>query len=76
VRLDDGRQIDLLDGGARLLVDGEEQTTPGLGEYPDLYREFVDLIDKRQSRIDIAPLRLVADCLLAARRLTVDPVRA
>jgi predicted dehydrogenase len=74
VTLDDGRKVDLLDGGARLLVDGEEQTTPGLGEYPDLYREFVDLIDKRKSRIDTAPLRLVADCLLAARRLTVDPV--
>jgi D-galactose 1-dehydrogenase len=56
------------------MVDGEEHATPGLGEYPDLYREFVDLIDKRKSRIDTAPLRLVADCLLAARRLTVDPV--
>jgi len=74
VALEDGRQVDLLDGGARLLIDGEEQTTIGPGEYPDLYREFVDLIDRRESRVDIAPLRLVADCLLAAKRETVDPI--
>ena len=58
------------------MVDGAEQATPGLGEYPDIYREFVDLIDKRESRVDIAPLRLVADCLLAAKRQTVDAVGA
>jgi predicted dehydrogenase len=74
LELDDGRKVDLLDGGARLLIDGNEQVTPGPGEYPDIYRQFVDLIDKRGSLVDIAPLRLVADCLLAARRLTVDPV--
>ena len=74
VTLEDGRQLDLLDGGARLVIDGEEQTTVGPGEYPDLYREFVDLIDARESRVDVAPLRLVADCLLAARRLSVEPV--
>ena len=37
----------------------------GPGEYPDIYRTFVDLIDERRSLVDVAPLRLVADCLLA-----------
>ena len=36
----------------------------GIGEYPDIYREFVDLIDERRSDRRRRPLRLVADCLL------------
>ena len=50
------------------------QADDGIGEYPDIYREFVDLIDERRSQVDVAPLRLVADCLLrrTARR-RADP---
>ena len=40
------------------------QRRRGIGEYPDIYRTFVDLIDERRSLVDVAPLRLVADCLL------------
>ncbi len=64
----DGGSIALLDGGARLLVDGEEQGTPGLGEYPDIYRSFAELIDAGESHVDVVPLRLVADCLLVGSR--------
>jgi len=46
----------------------------GAGEYPDIYAKFVDLIDERRSLVDVAPLRLVADCLLVGRRTTVDAV--
>ena len=42
--------------------------TTGIGEYPDIYRTFVDLIDERRSLVDVAPLRLVADCLLVGSR--------
>ena len=38
------------------------------------YRVFADLIDEHRSHVDVAPLRLVADCLLAGRRKTVEPV--
>ena len=65
-----GASVTLLDGGSRLIVDGEEQATPGLGEYPDIYRRFAELIDERQSQVDIIPLRLVADCLLVGSRRT------
>jgi hypothetical protein len=34
----------------------------------------VQLIDERRSEVDVAPLRLVADCLLAGRRVAVEPV--
>lgn len=70
----DGQNILLTDGGARLFVDGHEQTTGGLGEYPDIYRRFVDLIDQRKSDVDVRPLRLVADCLLVGKRTSVEAV--
>jgi D-galactose 1-dehydrogenase len=72
----DGHTVRLEGGGARLLIDGQSSSDLGAGEYPDLYNEFVDLIDQRQSKVDVAPLRLVADCLLAGSRTIVDPVPA
>ena len=68
IRTVDGQQVRLENGGSRLLIDGEHQPTSGIGEYPDIYREFVELIDERRSHVDVVPLRLVADCLLAGRR--------
>ena len=69
---EEGRQLRLEAGGSRLLIDGDEQHQAGLEEYPDIYRQFVDLIDERRSLVDVAPLRLVADCLLAGRRHMVE----
>ena len=68
----DGIELRLDGGGERLTIDGHAQAAPGPGEYPDLYREFVDLIDHRRSRVDVVPLRLVADCLLTGRRHMVE----
>ena len=75
IRTTDGRAVKLTEGGSRLFVDGEERTVTGLGEYPGIYREFVDLIDQRRSLVDVRPLRLVADCLLASRRRQVEAVQ-
>jgi predicted dehydrogenase len=72
ITAEDGTSLRLEAGGARLLIDGEEQQHPGLDEYPGIYRQFVDLIDERRSLVDVAPLRLVADCLLAGRRHMVE----
>ena len=69
-----GRSVRLTDGGARLSIDGADQPASGPGEYPDIYREFVDLIDERRSSVDVRPLRLVADCFLASSRRIVEPV--
>ena len=74
IRTVDNITVLLEDGGARLFIDGSEQPLDGPGEYPDIYREFVDLIDERRSSVDMRPLRLVADCLLASRRKIVEPV--
>jgi D-galactose 1-dehydrogenase len=70
----DGANLRLEKGGERLFVDGTEQASQGPGEYPDIYRHFVDLIDERRSYVDIAPLRLVADCLLVGRTGAVEEV--
>ena len=76
IRTADGAELRLENGGSRLLIDGAEQAAAGLGEYPDIYREFVELIDAGRSHVDVAPLRLVADCLLAGRRHGVEAAPA
>lgn len=72
----EGTTVRLENSGAKLFLDGKESSDTGIGEYPDIYRTFVDLIDERRSLIDVAPLRLVADCLLVGSRTIVDPVKA
>jgi predicted dehydrogenase len=70
----DGTELRLEGGGSRLILNGDVQQDEGPGEYPDIYRKFVDLIDQRESLVDVAPLRLVADCLLVGRSHRVEPV--
>lgn len=72
VTTDDGRVIDLLDGGARLVVDGEDRPTGDKAEYPDIYRRFAELVECGESQIDSVPLRLVADCLLVGSRHSAE----
>lgn len=74
VETNDGVCVRLENGGSRLIADGKSSEDDGPGEYPDIYRAFVDLIDERRSLVDVAPLRLVADCLLVGRRQEVAPV--
>ena len=74
VEASDGTLVRLEDGGAKLLLNGEERPDQDIGEYPDIYRTFLDLIDERRSLVDIAPFRLVADFLLLAKTTRVDPI--
>ena len=74
VRTTDGLEVRLEGGGSKLSIDGEARHAEGIGEYPDIYRRFVDLIDERRSQVDVVPLRLVADCLLVGRRHIVEAV--
>ena len=72
----DGTSARLEDGGARLILNGEASADSGIGEYPDIYRTFLDLIDERRSLVDVAPLRLVADCLLVGGHSIVEAVHS
>ncbi|MES2136283.1 MAG: Gfo/Idh/MocA family oxidoreductase [Pseudomonadota bacterium] len=74
VETTDGMQVRLEDGGSKLLLNGQPQTDGGPGEYPDIYRNFVDLIDERKSLVDVAPFRLVADAMLCGRRRQVEAI--
>lgn len=76
IEASDGTKVRLEDGGARLILDGEASADNGIGEYPDIYRTFVDLIDERRRLVDVAPLRLVADCLLVGAHRIVEPVHS
>jgi predicted dehydrogenase len=74
VETSDGLKLSLEDGGSKLSIDGRWQEDSGPGEYPAIYDRFVDLIDERRSLVDVAPMRLVADCFMTGRRRTVAPV--
>ena len=69
---EDGQTIELLDGGARLTVDGTARGEPDKDEYADIYRRFAELIAQGQSHVDTTPLRMVADCLLVGSRNQID----
>lgn len=71
----DGACLRLVEGGARLFLDDQLVPGDGPGEYPELYARFADLIDRRESLVDVEPLRLVADSLLVARREQVEAIR-
>lgn len=69
----DGERIELRRGGEELLVGGEPRQAEGPSEYASIYATFANLLIARQSRVDIEPLRLVADACLIARRETAAP---
>jgi D-galactose 1-dehydrogenase len=73
VETEDGRTVELLDGGARLVLDGRPQAVESRGEYPSLYARFAELVQARESDVDREPLRIVADSFLVARREMVEP---
>lgn len=61
-------------GGNRFLVAGQEvageQTI--MGEYPRLYARMAELVQTRQSEVDLAPMVHVADALTLGRRIMTD----
>jgi predicted dehydrogenase len=72
IEAEDGAML-LSDGGNKLAVDGVARAAPPEGEYPAMYRHFVDLIREGGSDVDLSPLRLVADAFLCGRFRPTDP---
>ena len=73
VETHDGLQLTLADGGSHLQVGGEPPFKGEPDEYPDIYREFAQLLAAGRSKLDPAPFQLVADCFMLGRRLEVEP---
>jgi len=72
VETDSGR-LSLSKGGNEMRVDGEPAPLPPGGEYPRLYAHFADLVQRKASDVDVAPLQLVADAFLCGQRTEVAP---
>ena len=64
-------RLDLHDGGARLVIDGEEIIAGPRAEYPALYRRMAELVATGQSEVDVSPMLHVADALTIGRRTEV-----
>ena len=73
VETEDGTALELLDGGARMTLDGEPKAVGAVGEYPALYARFAELVEAGESEVDREPLRIVADAFLVGRREIVEP---
>jgi D-galactose 1-dehydrogenase len=67
----DGRTVRLHDGGRKLSV--EDVVDAPSEEYQRIYARFATLLDRRESDVDGAPLRLVADAMLIGERKVTDP---
>lgn len=65
----EGRSLMLRMGGAQLAIDGVAIEIGPEAEYPEIYRRFAKLIAARESDVDIAPLRIVADACLKGRQV-------
>lgn len=72
----DEGSIKLSAGGGELTV-GANPVPPDPGaltsEYQDIYLQFAQLIHQERSEVDARPLQLVADILLIARHVAVEP---
>jgi predicted dehydrogenase len=69
----DAGALALHDGGARLVIEGAEQTLADHGEYRGLYGRFAALIAAGACDLDLRPLELVADAFLIGDREDVAP---
>ena len=67
-----GKAIDLVQGGAKLAIDGVPQNLGVQNEYRAIYAEFAKVMTSRNSKVDREPLRIVADCFLVGERNMIE----
>jgi D-galactose 1-dehydrogenase len=68
----DGTKIKLSNGGSELDVEGQPPFVGPPDEYPDIYKEFAQLLDASTSKIDASPFQLVADVFMLGERKVVE----
>jgi D-galactose 1-dehydrogenase len=66
-----GSRLTLEKGGTVLTVDGETRVAEPSEEYERIYERFAELLASRQSEVEDAPLRWVADAFLLGARENV-----
>lgn len=72
VETDDGK-LTLSMGASQLAIDDIPVDVGEVPEYAGLYRRFAELLECRESDIDLTPFRHVADAFLLGRRATTIP---
>ncbi len=69
--------LSLIDGGARMTIDGQETASdddaPLSGEYPRLYARMAELVANGSSDVDLRPMVHVSDALALGRRIPTQP---
>ncbi len=68
----DAGTLALHDGGARLLINGEEVEAGADREYPALYDRMAQLVETGESDVDLSPMIHVADALTLGKRITIE----
>lgn len=68
-----GMSLAICDGGARLVVGGAGRPLGPFAEYAALYARFAELVPAHSVEVDSAPLRILADAALIARRIAAEP---
>ncbi|ALU89969.1 Gfo/Idh/MocA family protein [Herbaspirillum rubrisubalbicans] len=68
----DSTRVHLKKGGHELLINEVPCELPVEGEYPSLYEYFCKLIRNRESDVDVAPLRHVADAFMLGEHIVTD----
>ena len=69
----DAGRLSIREGGKRLSIAGQAVPLGPEREYPALYERFHELITRRESDVDVRPLRLVADAFLLGRHVETEP---
>ena len=67
-----GDQVKLEKGGTVLRLNGVVKIEKPSEEYEGIYERFAELLKKKKSEVDDAPLRLVADAFLLGARENVE----
>jgi D-galactose 1-dehydrogenase len=66
-----GHQVDILDSGRQLVIDGTTILHGPRAEYPALYARFADLVRRHRSDIDLIPLQMTLDALALGTRTRI-----
>lgn len=68
----DAGRLSIREGGKRLAIAGKDIALGPEREYPALYERFHELIETKQTDVDVRPLRLVADAFLTGRLVETE----
>jgi D-galactose 1-dehydrogenase len=68
-----GPRLNLVDGGAKLFVDGRLAAKDVASEYEDVYSRFAELLARGESAVDVAASQLVEDAFRLGKPMAVEP---